>query len=329
VPTFQGQFDSQHEHADTVAALDRLDSLIRGTRFEAYREALRAFLAAGRPFAELDPSERALLRHAAGETMEAVDIDRALSTAPEIPNWRREWTRILGGSLTARAARHYIELAGSAAQAAEIAESRNLRHLIATGIDDLQTNDPRVGPEQQSAEEGPRNAAFELWLAVLFRRAGLAPRKEEPDWILDTAAGAIAIAAKRVQSDRAVLARLEEGARQVERQVAGGAAAAGMVAIEMSLVFDLHRKHWVIQEESESRELHSAIVEAMRTHHQRIVVALSGQPSVFGVLLQAKALVFARETQRFLTVRPVLLATVGGNDTMHTWLRDFSAAFSN
>lgn len=326
-PSHQGRFDSPRTLAEIVEAFAPLARSHPGSRFAAYHSWLRDFVDSKRPFAELDVQERAMVRHAMAECMEALDIHRALIGPPAIPNLQQEFRRIFDGDLIARASRHYIELPGCASQAQEIGDATSLEERVRLPIERLRDDDDPVAPETQSTEEAPRNAAFELWLACLFRRADLVPAKEEPDWVVPTECGRIAIAAKRIQSFSPLYKRLEEAAAQISRQVQGGHAVAGIVAVDLTLAYDLHRKHWVIRREVESEELDATLAHAMAEHRDRVCTALQDRRDVVAVLLQAKALVFVRETQRFVTVRPNLFATMTPiGHPLNDWAVRFAAS---
>lgn len=275
-PIRQGGFDSPRALTELLDAFAPLVALIPGTRFAIYHDAIRSHVATGNRFADLDDDRRAVLRHAVAESMEMLDIFDALTAPPRIANCESEMRHLLDGHVTPRSARHFIELAGSVAQAEEIGEETSLIELVRTPIENLRVGD-EAAPEVQDHEEAPRNAAFELWLARPFRRAGLTPEKAEPDWVLPTTVGRIGVAAKRVQSIERLATRLTDGADQIMRQVNEGGATAGIVAVDLTLAYDLHRKHWVIRAGTESKELDAALVGAMRYQRTRVLRALRGR----------------------------------------------------
>ncbi len=309
--------------ADREALLRGIDDLLAlgpSERFSSYRTNIEHLTWS---MAEMGPSERANLRHSVAEVQEAVQILEALRATVPKDQCEAAMRQLLRGDVTPRGARHFIELGGSREQLDEINDSAAIADLVATPIHELRTD---VGElEAQLTDEQPRNAAFELSLAILARRAHVMPSMREPDWVFPTMFGGLAVAAKRVQSEGAILRRLTEGANQIENQIRLGAVTAGIVAMDVTLVLDLHRKHWVVRREAELAQLHTAIVEVMNRRKARIL-KLGSERGISAVLLHAKALAFSRETQRCTTVRPILLGLIEDSSTVVSkWLTGFVA----
>lgn len=310
IPAPLGMFESKHTIAELVEAFAHFASFANSGRFGEYYSALKKHAESGRPFSALDDQERPTLRHAFAEAQEFLTIATCIASNPLIRNAESELRRLLGGDFAARAARHYLELAGSQDQAREVHEPAHLTTLIRTPIEDLRLTEQDRPPENQDREEAPRNAAFELWLACPFKKAGINLEKVDPDWCFSTQMGRIAIEAKRVQSVGAIYKKTDEAAAQIEKQVRKGNARYGIVAIDLTLAFDLHRKQWIIRRPTESRELHAAVSAVMNDQRKLILDGLAGRDNVIAAILHAKAMAFVREDQSFMTVRPLLFALV-------------------
>ncbi|MBE2250662.1 MAG: hypothetical protein IAE78_14085 [Myxococcus sp.] len=319
-------FQTMRDVGSVVVGLERLAEFGRSDRFDAYRGQLLEFVASGLSFADVNEHERPLLRHAYSESHEVLNILDALSSLERPQVVRREMLRVLAGDVSPRRARHYVELAGSVEQASEMGELESLRHLVEAPIENLGTRESNSA-DIQSTEEAPRNFAFELWLATLIHRAGLRATKAEPDWVVDARIGPVGIAAKRIQRNSALGHRVREASAQIAAQDAKGATVGGLVAVDLTLAYDLHRKHWVVRRAAETGQLHLTIASVLQQNRAVILNAIRNRPGVIGVVLHAKALVFVRETQTLATVRPILVAsTVAGKHPHAIWLTEFAAS---
>ena len=85
-------------------------------------------------------------------------------------------------------------------------------------------------PEDDSKPH-PRNLQFELLTAAFFRASGVPIQQAEPDVIISLDGWRLGVAAKRVSSRRALIDRVHEGSRQLER-----ARLPGFVAVEVSRI---------------------------------------------------------------------------------------------
>lgn len=302
--------------SDFVLALERLFNDLnesgvrapRDSRFATYGAAMKSFASRGQSYADLSDDERALLRHAAGEVEELCTIANVLEATPTLPTRHSELTRIIKGEgLAPRDARAFMDLAGCTAIARRCVppEDKPLVELVREPIEALRTRASNHR-DQQSSEEAPRNAAFELFAGCLFKKVGVGIRKVEPDWLLEFEGEPIALAAKRIQSTAALRGKADEGAAQIRRAQERGAADCGVVAIDLSLAFDLHRKHWVIERLADAHELQQALTTILREQRNTAVEALTDRPYVGAVILHLKAMIFILESQTFLTTRVVL-----------------------
>lgn len=324
---FLSIFESRRDPRSVAEDLERLNPFGPSLRFEAHRRRLQEFVQSGRTFHSLSDDDRPLLRHAYSESHEALDTLDALIGLVPASVVDSEIRRLLGGEETPRAARHYIELPGSIEQADEIQCSDSLEYLIETPIEDLRTAGGTIAAECQSSQEGPRNIAFELWLATLLRRAQVQAVKAEPDWLIEASIGRVGLAAKRIQAMKAMRSRVTEAANQIAEQIGSTTCVAGIVAIDLTLALDLHRKHWAIRQSIEAKQLHLAMVSVMRKTRDTVMSALASRTGVVGILLHPKSLVFVRDTQTFTTVRPILFAeTISRRHPYSNWLGSLAAA---
>jgi hypothetical protein len=96
------------------------------------------------------------------------------------------------------------------------------------------------GPADMSREDHTsseaRNAMFELSVAAMGARSGLAPKlsNTNPDVSFQFEGRWVKIECKRVLSVNRIMERLREGAKQLERSVQGTASDIGIVAISLS-----------------------------------------------------------------------------------------------
>lgn len=98
----------------------------------------------------------------------------------------------------------------------------------------LRSNTDAELPEESGTKTAGRDAQFELLIAAIGVRAGLAVThagKGQPDWIMATTLRKWSIEAKRVKSDDAFIRRVTKAASQIKHSGIGG-----VIAVDISSV---------------------------------------------------------------------------------------------
>ena len=174
-----------------------------------------------------------------------------------------------------------------------------LAHFLTCPITDIFV-EPEVArdPPQAQQHDPGRSFQFQHFVAAHFAQVGLdVTFEQEPDTRLVVPnLGTIGLAAKRLKSLKKLQANLKDAAKQISCQNL-----CGLVALDFTIAFDLHRKVFFVNSFEETHVLHPALDLALRSGAgarvaQWVRESRSGQ-AARGVIGHAAVLVYVRSTQ--------------------------------
>lgn len=305
--------------ADMTAAGERVPS---STRFHQYRPMLMKLRNGA-----IDPDDRAfwnVAHHAVNETTQLLKIAAVLQDR-SIPGWGKHVLQCLDGPPTPMGSKEVERLPGTIALGVELGffggevpdETTHLVGCLSLPISDLfERAEAKRDPPQAQQHDPGRAFQFEKYAAVHFAEAGFAIVLDEPDTQITVPnLGRVGLASKMVKSLKKVQDNLSDGAKQIASQQLQG-----LVALDFTIAFDLHRKIFFIDSLEDAQRFHAPLGVALRervgSHVAEWVQRSSKGQATRGVVGHATILLYERKSETLGSLHEWFMGPVWAPDAI-------------
>lgn len=241
------------------------------------------------------------------------DLARALLQPKPVRGWANQLRQLLPGQFAARGALPLDRLPGSRSVSMEFdAVSSDVHQLGARAVLAQFIERRLGGPDglieeaentsrETTGDDRARTKQFELFVAMEARRRGFDIEFAEPDLVLRGEGCRLSVAAKRLSNIQQLEKRVREATAQIAKH--GGI---GVVALDLTAAFDLHRKVFVTNALAEHDELRAALDDVIRSHGSGLAALVhrqEGATAVAGITAYGRMMVFCRSERAFVALR--------------------------
>jgi len=279
----------------------------------------------------MSPGDRTfwnLAHHAVNETRQLLTIAAHVRSKAG-PDWSKHIRLCLDGPATPCGAKELERLPGSRSVARKleatfgrdferVGEQAALAHFLTCPISDIFT-EPEVArePPQAARHDPGRDFQFQHYAACHFADAGFEVSfEQEPDTQIKVPEiGLVGLAAERLKSIKKLRKNLKEAAGQIRGQELNG-----LIALDFTIPFDLHRKLFAVNSIEEAQAFHAALDLALRNGVGRDVArwvrTSSAGQAARAVIGYAAILVYVKPSQILVTAHQWYMGPVWAPDAI-------------